>query len=839
GPTSNSFGGKLAELVIYTAAPSPLQQEQVQSYLAIKYGLTKVSANNGGTAEDERDYFASDSSVIWDYSVNSGFNGVITGIGRDDDGGLNQLQSKNEGSDGVATMQRSGSFSRDLSYVLWGNNQLSGISSNVTSAFDGRSRRMIFVDKTDSANGDNLNLTYDLAAGSIPLTGNSADYRLLINGSSDFSSIDHILSGGVLVGNELSFSGISDINDGDYITIGIVVGALEGPGDVVAGLQLWLQANKGVTGANPVTAWADQSGIGYSAVQTGNSPDLLNSEINFNPVLDFDRTNSEYLEITNGILGSGLYDELWIYAVSKTDNSSTTNTLLFENLNGGGQILTALLPWSNDNVYFDFGSNGGAGRINGNWLANYGDPYLWTFGTSTSLSTPNGTRKTVSRDGFVLFSNNNSDDGTGNNQDFYIGGGYSNGAPTNNSFGGKIAELIVYTSSPTAMEQERVHSYLALKYGLTKQSADNLTTTEDERDYFASDSTVIWDFSANVGYNNDITGIMLDSGSILSQLESKNESADAYITIRNPSSINSIEAMMWGNNDSAMNSTGVTDLPHSEGIVARLARVWKIQEHGDVGTVDIRVDLSAAPNSKTAADLRVLIDKNQNGIFGDETVGGGGIVGTATDLGSEVFEFTGIDLSDGDFFTIGSVDLNTPLPLELLSFTAYFDENNNNAILNWKTASEENVGVFEIEKSRDALNFNKIADVSVWESTEPIKSYSFTDEHPFEGRSFYRLKIVDKDDSFKFSRIVDINNGTALSEIIIKPNPAKDAFSLLGIQDSQAIISITDLKGKEFKVSSYKKGEEIIFNISDLNAGMYMIKVETLSNSVVFRLIVQ
>ncbi|MEQ9586861.1 MAG: hypothetical protein RJS97_02770, partial [Parvibaculaceae bacterium] len=166
--------------------------------------LTKVSANNGGTAEDERDYFASDSSVIWDYSVNSGFNGVITGIGRDDDGGLNQLQSKNEGSDGVATMQRSGSFSRDLSYVLWGNNQLSGSSSNVTTAFDARSKRMFYVEVSDSALGDNLNLTIDLDAATIPQTGNASDYRLLINSSSDFSSsIDHTISGGVLVGSDL------------------------------------------------------------------------------------------------------------------------------------------------------------------------------------------------------------------------------------------------------------------------------------------------------------------------------------------------------------------------------------------------------------------------------------------------------------------------------------------------------------------------------------------------------------------------------------------------------------------------------------------------------------
>ncbi|MEQ8518486.1 MAG: hypothetical protein RIA99_05520, partial [Cytophagales bacterium] len=247
----------------------------------------------------------------------------------------------------------------------------------------------------------------------------------------------------------------------------------QAPGNVSSNLQLWLRADSGVTGSTPVSDWADQSGLGFDATATGNSPDLLNSEINFNPVLDFDRANSEYLEITNGILGSGLYDELWIYAVSKADNSSTTNTLLFEDMNGSGQILTALLPWSNDNIYFDFGQNGGIGRINGDWQANYGEANLWTLGTSTALTTPNGTRKAVSKNGEVLFSNNNSDDATANNQDFYIGGGYNNGGPTSNSFGGKLAELVIYTAAPSPLQQEQVQSYLAIKYGLTKVSANN------------------------------------------------------------------------------------------------------------------------------------------------------------------------------------------------------------------------------------------------------------------------------------------------------------------------------------------------------------------------------
>ncbi|MEQ9564911.1 MAG: hypothetical protein RLN85_03685, partial [Pseudomonadales bacterium] len=649
-PTNNSFGGKLAELVIYTAAPSPLQQEQVQSYLAIKYGLTKMSADNGGTGEDERDYFASDSSVIWDYSVNSGFNGVITGIGRDDQGGLNQLQSKNEGSDGVVTMQRSGSFSRDLSYVLWGNNQLSGSSSNVTTAFDARSKRMFFMEVSDSALGDNLNLTIDLDAATIPQTGTASDYRLLINSSSDFSSsIDHTISGGVLVGSDLTFSGIANISDGDYITIGLIKGALQGPADVVGNLQLWLRADSGVTGSTPVSDWADQSGLGFDATATGNSPDLLNSEINFNPVLDFDRANSEYLEITNGILGSGLYDELWIYAVSKADNSSTTNTLLFEDMNGSGQILTALLPWSNDNIYFDFGQNGGIGRINGNWQANYGEANLWTLGTSTALTTPNGTRKAVSKNGEVLFSNNNSDDATANNQDFYIGGGYNNGGPTSNSFGGKLAELVIYTAAPSPLQQEQVQSYLAIKYGLTKVSANNGGTAEDERDYFASDSSVIWDYSVNSGFNGVITGIGRDDEGGLNQLQSKNEGNDGVVTMQRSGSFSrDLSYVLWGNNQLSGISSNVTSA--FDGRSRRMIFVDKTDSaNGD--NLNLTYDLAAGsiPLTGNSADYRLLINGSSDFSSIDHILSGGVLVGNE-------LSFSGIsDINDGDYITIGIV----------------------------------------------------------------------------------------------------------------------------------------------------------------------------------------
>lgn len=128
---SGSFGGRIAEVVTYSSRKTDgnLTQERnrIQSYLAIKYGIT-LGVN--GTSQD---YVDSAGSVIWDQSVNSGYNYHITGIGRDDDAELNQKQSKTVNTADDITMgltdiattnsANANTFSADNSFLVWGNDQ--------------------------------------------------------------------------------------------------------------------------------------------------------------------------------------------------------------------------------------------------------------------------------------------------------------------------------------------------------------------------------------------------------------------------------------------------------------------------------------------------------------------------------------------------------------------------------------------------------------------------------------------------------------------------------------------------------------------------------------------
>ncbi len=642
-PLTSQFDGKIAELIIYTGVPTILNQERIHSYLALKYGFDKASANNPFTpVQDERDYFASDATPIWDYSSNSRYSNYVTGIGRDDNSGLNQQKSRNNAPDGAVSMEASSAFGSNLDFLLWGNDGATSLNnSDVPGGYTDRSHR-IWKTQLNGTPGTVI-FSIDLNTAGLPNTGSAADYAILIDSDTVFNTGATIhTTGASLVGDSLSFTGVS-FSSGDFFSIGINNASFLAPGDVREGLQLWLKADSGITGSAPITAWRDQSLNNHDASAPGNGPQLLTGELNFNPVLDFNSTNSEYLEIANGIIGTATYNDIWVYGVWATDEDQT-NTLFHENLNGG-EWLTLLGPWSNENIYLDWG--GSSGRINGNWSSNYGIYNMFTLGTSTTTNTPSGTRKTISLNGSQIITNNTNKTGTGSNSNFYIGGGYSSGNPISSQFDGKLAELVIYTDRPSALEQEKIHSYLSLKYGFDKASDDNLSTVgSDERDYFSSDETVIWDYSLNSRYSNYVTGIGRDDNSDLNQTKSRNNAPDGSVAMEAGGAFGSnLDFLLWGNDGAA--SLNNSDVP--VGYSDRSNRIWKTQISGSPGSITFSIDLNAAglPNTGSSADYALLIDSDT--IFST----GATAHTTGASLVGDSLSFTGVNFSTGDFFAIG------------------------------------------------------------------------------------------------------------------------------------------------------------------------------------------
>ena len=105
--------------------------------------------------------------------------------------------------------------------------------------------------------------------------------------------------------------------------------------------------------------------------------------------------------------------------------------------------------------------------------------------------------------------------------------------------------------------------------------------------------------------------------------------------------------------------------------------------------------------------------------------------------------------------TMGAIEADNPLPVELTSFTA--NSANGVAILKWETATELNSYGYEIQKKTTKSNdFVKIGFVEGKGNSNSPRTYSFNDNKPFGGKATYRLKLVDNDGTSKFSEEVEV-----------------------------------------------------------------------------------
>lgn len=840
----NYFDGQIAELIIYEDVPTELEQEKIQSYLALKYGITKISSDNSNTAsQDERDYFASDGTVIWDYSVNASYVNNITGIGRDDNSGLNQPKSRSINTDGAVTIDKTGVFSGNKDFLLWGDNGEVATSSDVPTGYTVRSKKVWKVDATGTPG--QVSFSIDLNAAGIQNTGAVADYALLIDADGNFSSGASIhTTGAGLAGDDLSFTNVS-FSDGDFFAIAIDnFTAPFSPGNVSDDLQLWLKADAGISGASPVTGWADQSGLNNDATVVANGPDLLTGQLNFNPTLDFTRANSEYLQITNGILGGRSYSNAWVYYVSKPNAVNQRTTIFFEELSGATEYFGSLNAWENGNAFFDFGHVGAGGRITGNVGTAAGVYNFWTMGSSSTTATPNGTNKAIYRDGVAIISGNANDASiTGSNQNLFIGGRFQEA--DGNYFDGEIAELIIYDEVPTELEQEKVQSYLALKYGITKLSIDNTGTLgQDEQDYYDSDGTTIWDASEESTYNNLVTGIGRDDISGLEQKQSRNSSPESIVTIGlddslNPDGLESTNLLndgafasdknflIWGNNGACLDCSEAksnTEFNTTQ-VTSRLNREWYVQETGSTGTLTLEFDLSGLPGptgTGTNNDDNVVLLIDADGDFSSGAV----VLSQSFVISADDKALFRADLADGVYFTLGSGE-DRALPVRLISFTAEMQENY--VVINWKTASEEKNSHYRLEWGTNGYDFETIRQIPGAGNTNQLQNYEIIDQRPTPGNNYYRLVDVSNSGEEHTSELVSVRfEEPGLN--VIYPNPVKSGDELAVNLGNEFLIhhlnfELLSMSGIRRVPSCTFKGKRLLIDTRSLSRGMYLLRI--------------
>ena len=186
---------------------------------------------------------------------------------------------------------------------------------------------------------------------------------------------------------------------------------------------------------------------------------------------------------------------------------------------------------------------------------------------------------------------------------------------------------------------------------------------------------------------------------------------------------------------------------------------------------------------------------------------------------------------------------NAPLPVELISFEATPLEKI--IRLNWATASELNNMRFDIERSTDGINFEKIGAVAGAGNHRGTQNYTFDDENVTPGvQYYYRLKQVDISGRATDSKIRQamINSQEKLMISQLMPNPAErySVARIVSNDDLDMSVKIFTLDGRFVRqdVHSISKGEsEISVDVSLLAKGTYIIQFSSIQGTEVRRLI--
>jgi gliding motility-associated-like protein len=404
----------------------------------------------------------------------------------------------------------------------------------------------------------------------------------------------------------------------------------QSPGGVPAGLTSWFKANSSIAGnvdtavgSTSVANWKSELGnLQVSQATVSRQPVFsamatLNGNFNFNPFLQFSKANNTVLyntATTPDLAGNNGS----IFMVVNTYNGladGNPSGLTYKATTYGYQFKPSFRVQTGD------GTAGGTGDFY-NWapfpsgVPGYGE-------TAGIILSCKGVDKSAMD---VLFSARRNGDSIAVSHRYdepWDGYNYTPIVPTGLFMGSDgpntggqnmscgLAEVITYDSYLSEADQNKVETYLAVKYGITL-TRDQLTAA---RDYTATNGIVVWDATANAGYSFNITGIGRDDNAALLQKQSRSAHNNALVTIYNATTGGSFPASNAGNG-SAISSdlsylligdNGLANMLTgcaANGYLNRMPRTWKVQKTGTgISTVAIAVDTGVL----SASTKRLLV----------------------------------------------------------------------------------------------------------------------------------------------------------------------------------------------------------------------------------------
>jgi hypothetical protein len=172
---------------------------------------------------------------------------------------------------------------------------------------------------------------------------------------------------------------------------------------------------------------------------------------------------------------------------------------------------------------------------------------------------------------------------------------------------------------------------------------------------------------------------------------------------------------------------------------------------------------------------------------------------------------------------------STTLPVQLAQFLALKNGDGSVKLL-WSTSQEVNAGYYDVERSGDQTSFTKIGSVKALGNSSTTTNYSFVDKLPVDGTGYYRLKMVDLDGKFKYSKTIAVTVENDERPLVIYSNPFSDMIRMkVNVPRAQSLtITVSDMLGKTYINQEYhaQNGDNLVNLPSSIsNHGVYVMRI--------------
>jgi hypothetical protein len=164
---------------------------------------------------------------------------------------------------------------------------------------------------------------------------------------------------------------------------------------------------------------------------------------------------------------------------------------------------------------------------------------------------------------------------------------------------------------------------------------------------------------------------------------------------------------------------------------------------------------------------------------------------------------------------IGAYESIILLPITLVVFKGFLADNK--AVLQWLTASEKNAQAFIVEKSTNGKDFTGIGTVAAKNKSE-ASSYTFDDNDLNKGINYYRLKMVDLDGTFVYSKVVSVAS-KAPSKVKIYPSVSNGNLTVEGAKSFDIVNLLGQVVFSETDAIHHSS-----FTLHHLNSGIYVVR---------------